>query len=106
MACSIYEIHVGDIGTVFEINLKDCEDIVDISTAITKEIVFKKPDVDKTVVIKDAVFKTDGTDGIIQYITILDDLDIKGTWYIQAIVQLPTGNWSSDISKFKVYSNL
>ena len=104
MVCSVYEIHVGDIGTAFEVTLKDCDVVVDVSTASVKQIIFKKPD--KTVVTKTAVFKTDGTDGIIQYITILDDLDMKGTWYIQAKVSLPTGTWSSDKSKFKVYDNL
>ena len=104
MVCSVYEIHVGDIGTAFEITLKDCDVVVDVSTATVKQIIFKKPD--KTVITKTADFKTDGTDGIIHYLTILDDLDLKGTWYVQAKVTLPTGTWSSDTSKFKVYANL
>lgn len=104
MVCSVYEIHVGDIGTAFKVTLKDCDVIVDVSTASLKEIVFKKPD--KTIVTKPAAFVTDGIDGEIQYITIDGDLDAKGTWYIQARVTLPTGTWSSDIDKFKVYDNL
>lgn len=104
MVCSVYEIHVGDIGTAFEVTMKDCDDVVDISTASIKQLIFRKHD--KTVVTKTAVFKTDGTDGIIQYITVLDDLDQKGTWYIQAKITMPTGTWSSDTSKFKVYANL
>ena len=98
------EVHVGDIGTAFEMVLKECDVVVDISTATVKEIIFRKPD--KSIVTKTAEFKTGGIDGIIQYITILDDLDLKGTWSIQARVTLPTGIWSSDISKFKVYANL
>lgn len=104
MACSIYEIHLQDIGTAFEVTLKDCDVVVDVSSASVKQIIFKKPN--KTVVIKDAVFKTTGVDGVIQYITVLDDLDATGTWYIQARVTLPTGTWSSDTQKFKVYANL
>lgn len=104
MACSIYEIHLGDIGTVFEVTMKDCDVVVDISLASVMQVIFKKPD--KTVVPKTAVFKTDGTDGILQYTTVLDDLDQKGTWYIQAKITMPTGTWSSDTSKFKVYANL
>ena len=100
------EIHVGDIGTSFEMVLMECLEVVDISTATIKEIIFKKPDTAKTVIIKTADFKTDGVDGIIYYKTILDDLDIKGTWYIQAKVTMPTGTWSSDTSKFKVHANL
>ena len=98
------EIHIGDIGTSFEMILKECDSIVDLTGAVTKEIIFRKPD--KSIVTKTAEFKTNGTDGVIQYITILDDLDLKGTWNIQARVTLPTGIWSSDISKFKVHANL
>jgi hypothetical protein len=105
MACSVYEIHVGDIGTAFEITLMDCDVVVDISTASTKSIVFKKPN--KAVVSQTAAFKTDGTDGILQYLSQANDLDQKGTWSIQAIVEFPSGDkWSSDIAKFKVYENL
>ena len=105
MVCSIYEIHLGDIGTAFEVTLKDCDVVVDVSTATLKQIIFRKPD--KSVVVQDATFGANGgTDGIIQYITILDDLDQTGTWYIQAKVTLPTGTWSSETSKFKVYKNL
>jgi hypothetical protein len=104
MACNVEEIHLYDIGTSFEITLKDCDVVVDVSSASLKEIIFKKPD--KTTVTKTADFKTDGTDGIIQYITVLDDLDQKGSWYIQAKVTLPTGTWSSNTEKFKVYPNL
>ena len=100
------EIHVGDIGTSFTMVLKECDVVVDISTATVKDIIFRKPDSEKTVVIQTAEFVTDGIDGEIEYITILNDLDIKGTWYIQAKVTLPTGTWSSDTSKFKVHANL
>ena len=102
MAC---EIHLADIGTVFRLTLKDCDDVaVDISSATTKEIIFKKPD--GTQVTKAASFYSDGTDGIIEYSTIEDDLDMTGTWKIQAKVIMPTGTWSSNIQSFKVYANL
>jgi len=104
MVCSVEEIHVGDIGTIFEITLQDCDAVVDLTGASVMEIVFKKPD--KTVVVKTAALKTDGTDGIIQYITVLDDLNLKGTWSIQGDVTIPTGKWKSEIDKFKVYANL
>jgi len=98
------EIHTYDIGTVFEVTLLDTDVVVDIALATTKEIIFLKPS--GTSVTKTAEFKTTGSDGIIQYTTILDDLNEVGGWKIQAKVTLPTGTWSSDISKFKVYSNI
>ena len=98
------EIHTYDIGTVFEVTLLDTDVAVDVSAASSKEIIFLKPD--GTSVTKTAEFGTTGIDGIIKYTTIEDDLDTVGGWKLQAKVTLPTGTWSSDISKFKVYSNL
>lgn len=98
------EIHKYDIGTAFEVTLKDGDNTLNLVTSSVKEIHFQKPD--GTVVEKTAQFRTDGSDGIIVYITVADDLDQTGSWKIQAKVTLPTGTWSSDIEKFKVYDNL
>lgn len=102
---AVNEIHIGDIGTIFEVTLMDDTVIVDISSASSMVIVFEKPD--KTIVNNTAIFSGDGTDGKMQYIIATDtELDQKGNWKIQGIVELPTGKWSSDIAKFKVYENL
>lgn len=102
MAC---EIHLNDIGTAFRLTILDCDAVaIDISSAITKEILFQKPD--GTSITQTATFLTDGTDGIVQYVTIANDLDQTGKWKIQAKVTLPTGTWSSNIETFRVYSNL
>jgi hypothetical protein len=98
------EIHVGDIGTVFEVTLQDCDVPLDVSTATEQIIYLLKPD--GTLLEKDSVFTTDGTDGKIQYVAIAGDLDQEGSWKIQAKVTLPSGSWSSDIDKFKVTGNL
>ena len=98
------EIHKQDIGTAFDITLYDGKEIVDVSNASTMSIIFVKPS--KAKVIKTAVHKTDGLDGIIRYITIADDLDLIGKWQIQAKVTLATGTWSSDITSFRVHDNL
>lgn len=98
------EIHLQDIGTIFEVTLMDGDVIVNLLGATAQSIVFLLPD--KSVITKTSVFKTDGTDGIIQYTTIADDLSQIGKWKIQAVVQLVAGTWSSDISEFKVHDNI
>jgi hypothetical protein len=99
------EVHVGDVGTGLEVTLKDqAGEIVDISGATVKQIIFKKPDGQK--VIKDATFTTDGTDAKMVYVTVAGDLDTPGAWSIQGRVVLPAGEWSSDVSQFKVFPNL
>lgn len=99
------EIHIADIGTIFEVTLLDDVTPVDVSSASVMKIIFEKPD--KTIVENVAVFKTDGVDGKIQYtVSSSSELDQKGNWKIQANVLMPVGHWSSDIDKFKVHENL
>jgi hypothetical protein len=99
------EIHVGDVGTIFRITLKDGKLIVDISTQTVLKINFKKPD--NTTVSKDALLTTDGKDGKLEYASEVDFLDQAGDeWYMQAYVVLSGGSWKSDVHKFTVYPNL
>jgi hypothetical protein len=99
------EVHVGDIGTVFEITVKD-EDgvVVDISAATTKQFIFAKPG--GTKVSKDASFVVNGTDGKLKYVTASGDLDESGDWQLQVYVVMPTGTWHSDIVLVSVCGNL
>lgn len=120
MACE-KEIHLGDIGTEFVVEIVECtgEDAngdpiytaVDVSTNTSLNIYFKKPD--GTVLTKTAGFASvdsgatnDGTDGKISYYSVAGDLDVLGKWYIQGKVTLPSGAWSSAIGSFKVKSNI
>jgi len=98
------EIHVGDIGTVLRVTVKDGDDAVDVSTATTKTIILEDPSGNNSD--KAATFTTDGTDGKIQYTTVSGDLDERGNWSIQAKVVMPSGTWYSDIYTFEVHGNL
>lgn len=107
---AIKEIHVGDIGTIFEVTLKDeLQGIVNVSSQTFMQICFRRPD--KSVFTRNAVFTTDGTDGKIQYVTVAGDLNIQGVapnpnWALQAVITLPTGTWRSDICIFDVHPNI
>lgn len=99
------ELHVGDEGTIIRLKLYDGDDVVDISPASgqTMQLKFKKPS--GTVVAKDAVFTTDGTDGQLQYVTEADSaniLDEAGEWLVQALVEFETGKWHSEKLRFLV----
>jgi hypothetical protein len=103
------EVHIGDIGTQFLVTLTSCEggttSVVPLDGATSLEVLFTKPN--KTVVTKTAVLHTDGIDGILKYIGVDGDIDLKGTWKIQARAGFPDGSsYSSSIGKFKVYPNL
>ncbi len=101
---AINEIHVGDIGTVFELTVMDGAAVVNISTATTKQIILKKPDLTKST--KTATFTTDGSDGKMRYVIVADDLDQSGDWQAQGKIIMPSGTWYTDISEFTVHANL
>jgi hypothetical protein len=98
------EIHVNDIGTKFLATIKDDGEVVDVSSAISVTMMFKKPD--DEVVQKAGVFDSDGTDGKIYYSTVVGDLDEAGQYKLQAKVVLSTGTYYTDIYTFKVHCNL
>jgi len=102
MAC---EIHLNDIGTEFRVEVQDCnENALNISTATTKQLIFKKPD--GVTLTKDADFVTTGSDGLIKYVSASGDLDALGTWKIQSYIDMPSGKWRSEFKTFKVHRNL
>lgn len=98
------EIHIGDIGTILRVTVKDGDTAVNISSATSKIIILEDPDGNNSE--KTAIFTTDGTDGKIQYTTIAGDLDERGNWSIQAKIVMPSGTWYSDVSVFQVHENL
>jgi hypothetical protein len=98
------EVHLNDVGTVFELTIKEGSTIVDVSTTTAKQIKFLKPSGE--VLTKTASFTTDGTDGKIKYASIAGDLDEVGPWEIQAVVTFASGEWNSNTSQFDVYRNI
>ena len=107
MACA--EVHLNDIGTIFRATIKDkdtdcVETVLDISSATTLQLIFKKPG--GTSVTQTAVFTNSGTDGKMEYVTVSGDLNEAGEWKIQANMVLSSGTWRSDIGCFTVYENL
>ncbi len=105
---SINEIRVNDIGTVFEVQVRDNDDaVVDISpVGSTFLYTFLKPN--GSYLNKTPSLLTDGSDGRLVYTAGSGDLDQSGLWRLQVYVTLPTpsGNWRSDIDSFRVWPNL
>ena len=101
---SANEIHLNDIGTKFQVTVKDGDSVVNISSASTKLLIFKKPS--GTKMTKTAAFTSDGSDGKIDYTVIADDLDEVGTYQLQGNVVISDGTFYTDIQTFKVHRNL
>lgn len=89
------DLHLNDIGTLILITIKEGSSAVDISTATVMEFDFKKKD--GTTFTVDAEFYTDGTDGVMKYVTVADDIDQVGKWSVQPYLELP--NWQGHTQK-------
>lgn len=95
----------GSIGNFLEIEvLENCVSPLNISGATLKEITIKRPD--NTSFTRAADFTTDGTDGLISLTSIVTDLTLEGTYYIQAYLELPAWQGNTSIGEFDVEENL
>ncbi len=102
-------VRKDDIGVIFTVTFfepdpdnPDTFIVKDISAATIKDLIFQKPNPDLTVLVKTADFVTDGSDGQVQYTSLLDDLDIAGRWSLEGEITLPTGTFRSDRVRFDV----
>lgn len=93
------------IGVVFKLTVKEDGVIVDINSATTKQMIFTKAD--GVVLTKTASFLTDGTDGVLKYVSIAGDLTPAGDWQVQGRLVLPAGfDGKTSIVEFSVLGNL
>ncbi len=94
-------IRLQDTGLSIRLRIKDSEGaVVDLSTASTKRIDFRRPD--RTEFSKTASLYTDGMDGIMFVNTSAGEINQEGIWEIQGYVVLGAGNFSSNIVRFRV----
>jgi hypothetical protein len=94
------EIFVGEVGHTFEVTVKEDGSALDISGASVKQIIFERPS--GTTFTEDAVFVTDGSDGLIKHVTEADDLDESGRWAMQGYFTLGVWTGYSDKEFFWV----
>lgn len=93
-------IFVGNKGTKFIVTIREGGSIVDLSTAASVKLIFKRPGGPNIVV--DADLETDGTDGRIFFIIGSDWSWSAGTWVLQAFLDLPGGVQYSETDSFIV----
>jgi hypothetical protein len=98
------ELHVGDEGTILRFTITEDGTALDVSSGSPGTLILAKKD--KSFILRDTEFLTDGKDGIVQYTTIEDDIDTKGDWKAQIYLELPGGKWHTSIAEFSVEDNL
>ena len=83
----------------------DGTDVVDISGATTKEMIFTEAD--GTTAVQTAEFSADGTDGRLAYTTRSGDLSTAGELRVQVYLAFTDGtSWRTNIETLQVYDNL
>lgn len=97
-------VYVGDVGTLLRTRLLEGAAPLDVSAATEIILLFRTPA--GTCVSKPAAFATNGSDGLVQYATEADFLDVAGLWMMQAHVVMQTGEWTSDPVSFRVKDRL
>ncbi|NIQ01599.1 MAG: hypothetical protein GWM98_15440 [Nitrospinaceae bacterium] len=98
------DLQKDSVGVTLQVTVQENGVAVDISAATTRQIIITKPDRSKLT--KTATFVTDGSDGKIQYVTVAGDLDLAGTYSLQAFVITPAGEYYTEITNLFVAKNL
>lgn len=101
---SLEKLIADDYGQPIELTFIDVDtdaaaDISGYTTTI--QMVFTEPDGTKTA--KTATFKTDGSDGVIEYTVEVDFLTV-GSWRVRGRVAAGNAKLSTEEVSFKVYS--
>lgn len=79
-------IQSGDFGVEFEIEVVDCGGVpISLALATSLAIVFKSPT--GRTLRRVAALSTDGSDGLMKYITVEGDITEHGDWEIQGVVE-------------------
>lgn len=89
------KVYVGDVGTEIVLGFG-----VDVSTATVLKIRAKKSDSAGTVIEWDGTLE--GTDSV-KYIIQAGDLDVAGSWKLQAYVEIASWSGLSETATLKVY---
>lgn len=114
----IREAHLGDVGLAFYAIVKDESDgYVDLTSAGPMTMKFQKPN--KTVVEQTATRVTAYTgtnaaviagvaaNAVMSYVTTSpNDLNMRGTWWVQGKVVIGSGTWHTDEYLFEVHRAL
>lgn len=95
----------GAIDAIIRCTITEDGDVLPIDGATAKNIVLRSPSgVVKT---KTAAFTTDGTDGMLQYVTSsASDLDETGWWKAQPDITIPGYSGRCSVAQFEVLGNL
>ncbi len=93
-------IHAKDYGWTGEIILVQDRQVVNISSFTNLKFVLRSPS--GAISEKTAVFSTDGSNGALRRVFLIDDITVPGDWEVQAQITKDGTQLTSDEIKFRV----
>ena len=87
------EAHVGDTGTVLRYTIKDGDTVVDLSLATSMTLVIRSKD--RSISTITGTLFTDGTDGVVDFVSLVGTWTVSGASTEQVQLVLPSGSWSA-----------
>lgn len=91
----VRKIHEDDIGTELKFTVMENDIIKDVSSCVVKKLKIRAPD--DTIASKDMVFDTDGSDGVLKYVLLADDINQSGSYGFQVYIEL--GTWKGHATR-------
>jgi len=98
------QIHDGDYGTTFDIELRDGDTVLNPALFTSGSHVFRRSDQTTFVRTSGSVLTSSGS--YMRYTTVVGDINMSGMWALQAEVTDGVGWWHSEVKEFVVYPNL
>ncbi len=83
------EARKNDVGVILRGTVKEGGTPLDVSAATLLELLLTPPRGEPRT--RAVVFFTDGSDGIVDYVTVGGDLNVVGTWQVQIHAVFATG---------------
>lgn len=100
---SLEDIIAGDYGQTIQLTVLDVDTnaAADLSGYTTSQLIILR-DPDGNEASKTAAFTTDGSDGVVEYTLVEDDIDEEGNWRARVQVTSATAKLTSLWSPFTV----
>lgn len=98
------QIHNGDYGTTFDIELRDGDTVLNPALFTSGSHIFRRPD--QTVFERSSGSVLTSSGSYFRYTSVLGDINQVGMWALQCEVTDGVGYWHSETKEFQVYPNL
>lgn len=98
------QVHLGDYGTPFDVELYDGDTALGPSLFSSGSHIFRRPD--QTTFIRSSGSIITSSGSYFRYTTVDGDIDQVGMWALQVYVTDGAGLWHSETKEFQVYPNL